>query len=245
MEYYIASCVFTSRFPALSRRIQDTVSRRYGPQVVRCCVGRYKLREFEARMPEGTARDSWAQLPDSGAFRPGDRVYSLCHNCNNIIEEQHPGVEVRSLWELIDEDPYFPFPDYGGEEITVQDCWIAFEKRKVQDAVRSLLRKMNFRIAELPENYEKTRFCGENLLGPCTESNRQLVHHRYVELYPEMFTPMTEEEKDAHFRAHCGKIRTRRTACYCRFCRRGIERGGKEALHMLQLLFPASEGSQV
>ena len=36
-------------------------------------------------------------------------------------------------------DPDFPFPDYLGEEMTIQDCWVAFEKRYVQDAVRSLM----------------------------------------------------------------------------------------------------------
>ena len=217
---FFPSCKAKADFPKESARAAEYLENRFGIR------------------PEGCCR------PGHKKLTADDTAVFVCNNCAAVIEE-NTEASLKSLWELIDEDPYFPFPDYGGEEITVQDCWIAFEKRKVQDAVRSLLRKMNFRIAELPENYEKTRFCGENLLGPCTESNRQLVHHRYVELYPEMFTPMTEEEKDAHFRAHCGKIRTRRTACYCRFCRRGIERGGKEALHMLQLLFPASEGSQV
>ena len=57
---------------------------------------------------------------------------------------------------MIDKDPDFPFPDYREEEMTVQDCWVAFEKRDVRDTVRSLLGKVNIRIAELEENYEKT-----------------------------------------------------------------------------------------
>lgn len=51
---------------------------------------------------------------------PGDTVYSLCHNCAAIIEETKPGVATRSLWELIADDPDFPFPDYGGRAMTVQ-----------------------------------------------------------------------------------------------------------------------------
>ena len=51
-EYYIASCVFTSQFPELSLRIQNYICDRYGFTVVRCCVPRYKIREFEEKMPE-------------------------------------------------------------------------------------------------------------------------------------------------------------------------------------------------
>lgn len=85
MDYYIASCVFTSQFPALSFRIQQYVSNRYSIPVVRCCVPKYKIREFTEKMPEGEDREAWTALPDSAPFKSGDKVFSLCHNCNNII----------------------------------------------------------------------------------------------------------------------------------------------------------------
>jgi hypothetical protein len=53
MRYYIASCVFTAQFPELSGRIQGYVREALGLSVVRCCVPRYRLRDFEDRMPEG------------------------------------------------------------------------------------------------------------------------------------------------------------------------------------------------
>ena len=63
--YYIASCVFTSQFPELSARIRDYIRERWGFRIVRCCVPRYKIMEFEGRMPEGDAREKWSALPDS------------------------------------------------------------------------------------------------------------------------------------------------------------------------------------
>lgn len=104
---------------------------------------KYKLQEFTDRMPEGKLREHWSDLPDSGRFEEGDSVYSLCHNCNNIIEEMHPGLPVHSLWELIDRDESFSFPDYSGLSVTVQDCWRAKDRTDEQNAARSLLRKMN------------------------------------------------------------------------------------------------------
>ena len=52
-KYYIASCVFMAKFPELSFRIQKFVQDRYGLTVIRCCVPRYKLKEFTEQMPEG------------------------------------------------------------------------------------------------------------------------------------------------------------------------------------------------
>ena len=50
MRYYIASCVFTSQFPKLSFRICDIVQEHYDLRVVRCCVPRYKIKDFEERI---------------------------------------------------------------------------------------------------------------------------------------------------------------------------------------------------
>ena len=87
-RYYIASCVFTSRFPDLSIRICNYVEKRFGLKIIRCCVPKYKLREFTEKMPEGTFRERWAALPDCAPFQTDDEVYSLCHNCSNIIERR-------------------------------------------------------------------------------------------------------------------------------------------------------------
>lgn len=188
------------------------------------------LKERFGIVPVGCCRVNHQRLT------PDDMAVIVCNNCAAIIEE-NTRADIKSVWEIIDEDENFQFPDYHGEEITIQDCWVGFDRRKIQDAVRSLLRKMNFSVVELDENYEKTRFCGVNLLAPCLESNAKLAHKRYVEDYPYMFTPMGEDERIEHFRKHCAKIRTKRTACYCKFCRDGINMGGKQGVHMLELLF--------
>ena len=54
-----------------------------------------------------------------------------------------------------------------------------------------------------------------------------------------MFTPMQPEEQDEHFRKHCEQIQTQKTVCYCKFCTEGINMGGKQELHLIELLFPA------
>ena len=236
-EYYIASCVFTSRFPELSRKIQDYVRERFGYTVVRCCVPRYKLREFEERMPEGVFRDRWSSLPDSGAFAEGDRVFSLCHNCNNIIEETHPGVRVRSLWELIDSDPGFPFPDYQGLRAYVQDCWRSRDRKDEQDAVRSLLSKMNIEVMETAENRDRTEFCGASLHRAQPARNPTLAPKQYVDGAAGKFIPQTPEEQKETMLDYCSRFGNDKVICYCHYCLEGLQMGEADASHLAQLLF--------
>lgn len=239
-RYYIASCVFTARFPELSARIRDYMNRRFGLTIVRCCVPRYKLDEFTGKMPEGVLREEWASLPDSGYFTDGDEVWSLCHNCNNIIEEMHPGVRVHSLWELLDEDDRFPFPDHQGMCVTVQDCWRSRDRAEEQDAVRSLLTKMNIRFAETEPNREQTDFCGASLYRPQPPRNPKLAPKHYVEGAAGKFVPHTPEEQKRLMEEYCGRFTTEKVVCYCHYCLEGLQLGRTEGIHIASLLFPES-----
>ena len=236
-QYYIASCVFTSQFPQLSLRIQEYIRERWGFEVVRCCVPRYKLLQFEEKMPEGALRNGWAALPDSGGFAAGDEVYSLCHNCNNIISETCPGVRTASLWELVDGDSDFPFPDHGGLSVTVQDCWRARDRREEQKAVRSLLDRMNIRWTEAPRHHGDTDFCGVSLYRPQPPRNPKLAPKYYVEGTEGLFLPHTEEEQRAIMAAHCARYGTDTVVCYCHYCLEGLKAGGKDGRHLAALLF--------
>ena len=236
--YYIASCVFTSQFPELSYRIQDYIRKRWNFQIVRCCVPKYKLQEFTDRMPEGELREHWSDLPDSRCFVEGNNVYSLCHNCDNIIEETHPGVSVHSLWELIDQDERFSFPDYSGLSVTVQDCWRAKDRTDEQNAVRSLLRKMNIQYIEAPEHRDKTEFCGMSLYRPQPPRNPKLAPKHYIEQAVGKFIPRSLEEQVQLMRDYCRQFKTKTVVCYCHYCLEGLLAGSVDGKHIAQLLFP-------
>ena len=237
MNYYIASCVFTSQFPELSLQIRDYIKSRWNFNIVRCCVPKYKIKEFEEKMPEGALREAWSFLPDSGVFREGDTVYSLCHNCNNIIEEMHPGVVVRSLWELIDMDDRFCFPDYSGREITIQDCWRSRDRIKEQDAVRNVLNKMKINWIEAPHHHADTDFCGNSLYRPQPPRNPKLAPEHYVKGAEGLFIPHTEEEQNRIMSEYCSQYKTSTIICYCHYCLEGIKNGGKTGIHLAELLF--------
>ena len=237
MNYYIASCVFTSKYPELSMRIQSYIRERFGYEIVRCCVPKYKIREFTEKMPGGTCRDAWNALPDSGLFQSGDVVYSLCHNCNNIIEEMHPAAAVHSLWELIDQDESFPFPDFQEKEVYVQDCWRARARSDEQAAVRSLLKKMHLSFRETKPHHAETEFCGNSLYRPQPPRNPKLAPKHYVEQAAGKFIPHTPEEQKNIMEDYCRRFSGMPVICYCHYCLEGLLLGGADGMHLAQLLF--------
>lgn len=236
-SYYIASCVFTAQFPELSFRIQKYIEKRFSIPIVRCCFPKYKLKEFEEKMPKGIIQDTWRCLPDSALFQPGDTVYSLCHNCSNIIEETYPDVNVKSLWELIVNDEKFSFPDFSGMKATVQDCWRAKERYEEQNAVREIIRKMNISYTEIEPNRENTRYCGSSLLRPQPSRNPKVAPRHYGIEAEGLFIPHTEVEQVELMNKYCRIFETETVICYCHYCLEGLIQGGKDGKHIAQLLF--------
>lgn len=235
-KFYVASCVFTEEYPALSFKIKNYVTEKFNLPVIRCCVANYKVKEFENRMPENIRAD-WRRIEHYRKFPAGSTMVSLCHNCAAIFEERHPEILRQSLWELILEDKNFKYPNYGGEKITVQDCWRQKENRAEQNAARELLRRMNFEIVELEENFEKTKFCGYSLYQPQPPRNPKLAPKRFFYGAQGLFQEHTQAEKETLMREYCAKISTEKVAAYCHYCVRGLKLGGKSAFHLAQLLF--------
>lgn len=215
---YFPSCQMKDMFPELSQKAADYVKQRLGIDPIGCC-----------RVNHPTLEE-------------GDTAVVLCHNCAAIIEE-NTKAQLKYLWEIVDEDPDFVFPDYHGEKMTVQDCFVAYDRREMQDSVRSVLRKMHIVPIEIEgDNYEKATFCSKRTF-PCPEGNKKMVPHRYTEVIPHMFGNVTD--KEAYYQEHAEKITTDKVVCSCRACLIGIREAGKDAgfqgVHLLELLFAEKE----
>jgi len=225
-NFYIASCVFTEEYPQLSKKIQKYIAEKNLP-IIRCCVANWKVKEHEDKMPDWY-RDDWKKIPHYKKFPAGSTMVSLCHNCAAIFEERHPEIFCQSFWELILEDENFNYPNYGGEKITVQDCWRSKENLAEQKAVREILRRMNFEIVELKENFFKTKFCGYSLYQPQPLRNAKLAPKRFVENAKGFFEKHTQEEKEILMKNYCEQIQTEKVIAYCHYCVRGLRLGGKK-----------------
>lgn len=238
-KYYIASCMFTWKLPATSIKIQNYIKAAFPDiKIIRCCLTNYRVKENTARIDDEAARTVWQNLPPFAEFAADDVAYSLCHNCTNIISEQHEKTTPLSLWELIDTDKNFAFPDYGGQKMTVQDCWRSREYADEQNAVRSLLKKMNIECIELAENRGNTDFCGSTLYRPQPAKNARFAPKHYVEQAAGKFLPHTEEEQLAIMKKYCERFGGGKVVCYCHYCLEGLLQGEADAKHIAELLFP-------
>lgn len=237
MKYYIASCMFTSRYPQLSRKIQNYITERGDIEIIRCCTPSWKVKFYEGKMPEGELRDAWKALPHMKNFSPEDEIWSICHNCTNIAEEYFHVENVHSIWELIDGDGQFVFPDYSGLKVTVQDCWRSKDRPKEQAAVRSLLSKMNIEYIENEKNHLETDFCGATLYMTELPRNPKLAPKHYAQNIEGLFQPHTEEEQKRIMEEYCSRYKTDTVVCYCHYCLDGLKMGNVDGRHIAQMLF--------
>ena len=203
MKYYFPSCKFTQMRPETSEKVKSYMASK-GVRVVGCC------------RPGHKALSGW-----------NDIAITICETCSIIIGENRPAAKVISLYEFIDSLPNFPFPDYKGERITLQDCYRAKARETEKAAVRSVLRKMNVEVVELPGTEEEINFDGRAPL-------------RFAEIKKDMQSK-SPEEIDAYLKNYCQRFTTERVSCYCNSCLSGLVQGlpeGKRAVHVAELLFP-------
>lgn len=238
-KFYVASCAFTELYPELSFKVQDYIRERFNLPIIRCCVPNFRVADCDNRVPE-SLRDRWRNVKHYEKFSVGSTLISICHNCSAIYEESRPEILRESIWELILSDESFQYPNHGGEAITVQDCWRSKENSAEQEAIRELLRRMNFKIVELPENHERTKFCGYSLYQLQPPRNPKLAPKRFLHGAQEFFKPHTDEQKKLLMEKHCAQIKTEKIVAYCHYCIRGLKLGGANAFHLAELLFEES-----
>ena len=214
MLYYLPSCNFTAAHKETSAVIRKYLKEEKGLDIGVCC------RVMKNRL------------------QPGDEILQNCPNCAWIVGENDPQVIQKSIYEYLIEDDSFPWPDYHGERITVQDCMRSAERPQEQKAVRIMLERMNMVPVELEENYEKSRFCGTWTLEPMAANNLKDEPERCVWVEEHhLLTPVDPEEKKRRMEEWVRQYETPRVTVYCNTCLKGVLLGGADGIHVLDLAF--------
>ncbi len=211
MIYYLPSCKVKANMSEASRKMQDYLSS-HGVQVLGCC------------------------RVSQDIFKDGDTVITNCTSCAVITDENCGGADELSLYEYLLLDRDFAWPDYHGEEITVQDCYRAVHKPEVQKAVRECLKRMNIIPVELEENFKKTRFDGAFHYTEISAANLKAAPKYFTEMQNEYIEVKTADEIREIMKEHVKQISTSRVTCYCNSCRAGLKAGGADTVHMIELL---------
>ena len=77
----------------------------------------------------------------------------------------------------------FPFPDYGGMPMSIQDTCYARKRPDVHETIRLLLQRMNIRIIEPQATCTHSKCCGHALYGKAaTDKVEELMRKRAGEM---------------------------------------------------------------
>ena len=147
-------------------------------------------------------------------IKENTKVINVCPGCDKRFAEDYPGVSTISLWEILAETDFFPFPDYKERRMSIIDACPTREKASVQDAIRILLTKMNISLVEPAKTRSKSTCCGDGFYG---EIQVDQVKKQMIKRTSEM-----PEEN---------------VVVYCVSCAKAVFIGGKHPQYMSDLLF--------
>lgn len=172
-----------------------------------------------------------------GLFKEGDRVLVICSNCAEVTLENSPQVKVEGLYSYLAHDPDFPWPDYGGEEMVLQDAAGFHEFPQLMRDVRTCMEKMNLKVVELPESerLENCTFDGTKPYAMPSQRKRRMAPKRF-EAAAEAVLPIPPGGILPLMQARAGLYTTDRVAVYSGSSAKGVEMAGKTAVHILKLL---------
>ena len=145
---------------------------------------------------------------------PGTVVINVCPGCDKRYGKDYQGVSTISLWEILAETDFFPFPDYKGKKMTIMDACPTRENEKVQETIRVLLQKMNIALTEPRNTRKRSICCGDSLYG--------LVDNDKLK---ELMVKRTSE------------MPVENVAVYCISCIKAVHIGGKKPQYLVDLLF--------
>lgn len=206
MAIYFPSCNFTKASPEAARRIGSYLADIM--PVAGCC------RVDEAEYPAG------------------EQALYFCQACREMLAKRFPQLEPENLFVWLDGRADFPWPDYHGLSVSIQDCWRDREHPEIHQAVRSVLRKMGVAVEEIAENRERAGYCGNLHFQPRRPAAVELVSARPgVPLYQ-----FPEEEQKVIFAEQVEKHGGLPVLCYCNRCKLGIETAGGRAIHLMELV---------
>ncbi|MDR1125115.1 MAG: (Fe-S)-binding protein [Deltaproteobacteria bacterium] len=203
--YYNPGCALVLYKPHLGEKVLRHLNKHYQPTAPHgiCC-------NYDPKLPQGS------------------RVINTCPGCDRRFGNLYPGVSTTSLWEILANDPGFPFPDYQGLTVSIHDACPVRGNPKVHAAVRKLMDRMRIKVVEAEARGPKSICCGDSCYKP-----RQPAYG--------------PEELETIRKAMLARARSmpcEEVAVYCVSCIKSMHIGGRKPRYLVDLLFGESTDPQ-
>jgi Fe-S oxidoreductase len=188
MKYVFApGCALMLYKPYLAEKIHELLNQHFGPmaRLDICCR-------------------------NQPALTDETKVINICPGCDRRFRENYAHASTVSLWELLAENDFFPYPDYQGREMTIIDACPTRNQPRVIQSVRTLLQRMNIRLIEPQAN----TCCGDSYWGN-----------------------LPADQVKSKMSARAAEMPARDVVVYCVSCCKSMFIGGKQPHYLVDLLF--------
>jgi len=147
-------------------------------------------------------------------FERETEVINICPGCDKRYRKNYQNSFTISLWEILADSNFFPFPDYQGNCMSIIDACPTRDQERVHHAIRVLLNKMNISLIEPKNTRTSSTCCGDSFWGeiPTGKLKQQMVKR-------------TSEMP-------CEDV-----VVYCVSCSKSVFIGGKNPRYLIDLLF--------
>ena len=146
-----------------------------------------------------------------------EEVIVACQNCYVIFRQFDPGRRVRSLWTILGECglPEGRRGSAQGLEAAIQDSCTTRDVPEIYESTRAILGELGVSIREMEHARDRARCCGcaPMIAAGDVALGREAMRKRAAE-------------------SPCETV-----VSYCASCRSALRTGGRESLHLLDLIF--------
>ena len=146
-----------------------------------------------------------------------EELVIACANCYEVFKKYAPDIKIISLWEWINENG-LPKQNYNIEtsiSFALHDPCPIRKRDEIHEAVREILKSMDLNFEEFDKNRRETLCCGSGAMVGVTK--------------PEI------AKKQQLRRAN--QTNSNYIVTYCESCVESMIAGGKQSVHILDLLF--------
>lgn len=151
---------------------------------------------------------------DRPALDEGTHIITPCSTCIRQYEQNYPQCTTEFFLKTLRQSESFPFPDYGGIRMTIQDTCAARTQPEHLETVRRLLGRMNIELVEPEKTGARAKCCGQVFYGK-----------------------LPNEKVAALMRSRADEMPVEDVVVYCASCIMSMTVGGKKPRYLLDLLF--------
>lgn len=155
-KVYFPGCRIKARYTLGSEKLKAYMQERWGLEPTGCCKENF------------------------GTLEPEDVAVLICNNCSKELHHLGANQNREFVYEMIDGDASFFFPNYAGREMMLQDCCHGYDDHAMGVTVRSLLEKMHTSYEAFPEGVADgtdyaahARIAGDN----AASTEKEIVTH--------------------------------------------------------------------